>query len=164
MSTLATHTALSVWSAVSAFLVLLILTGLFFLAARTLGRGRFAALLLALYAGYALYSTFAYASFLPTAPPVTALLAHALLYGAFVMAFYLILRRMVVSDFLHISLLGFAVLAFAGAAFLMALAYHVLAVNDVYRFTPAIQALFAPKAYFFWWFSAPAIGLFLFAR
>jgi hypothetical protein len=78
--------------------------------------------------------------------------------------FYLILRRVVVSDFLYIGIFGTLILALLGATFLIAMAYHVFPVADVYNFTPAMDALFAPQKYFFWWFVAPALGLFFLAR
>ena len=79
-------------------------------------------------------------------------------------SFFIILRRVVVSDFLYVGIFGLAALSFFAAAFLIALAYHVFPVADVYNFTPAIDLLFAPKEYFFWWFIAPAVGLFFLAR
>ena len=164
VSTLATNTALTVWGGMSNFLVLLALVSALFLFAWYVGRGPFVALLLAFYSAYALYAVFPYISYLPTAPPLTALLAHVGLYLAFSLGFYIILRRVVVSDFLYIGIFGLIALSFLGAAFLIALAYHVFPVADVYRFTPAIEILFAPKAFFFWWFAAPAVGLFFLAR
>ncbi len=164
VNTLATHTALTAWSAASDFLIVLILLGVLFLFAWYVGRGPFVALLLAFYAAYALYVAFPYASLLPTAPPLTALFAHIGLYMGLVFAFYIILRRVVVSDFLYIGIFGLIALSFLGAAFLLALAYHIFPVASIYHFTPAIDILFAPSKYFFWWFVAPAIGLFFLAR
>lgn len=164
VNTFATHTALSVWNVASDFLIVLILLSIFFLFAWYVGRGPFVAVLLAFYSAYALYIAFPYASFLPTAPAMTALLAHVGLYVGLTFAFYIILRRVVVSDFLYIGIFGLIALSFLGSAFLIALAYHVFPVASVYQFTPALDILFAPKAYFFWWFSAPAIGLFFLAR
>lgn len=164
VSTLATNTALSVWSGASDFFIILILLSVFFLFAYYVGRGPFVALLLAFYCAYALYALFPYESYLPTAPAMTALLAHIGLYTAFTLGFYIILRRVVVSDFLYIGLFGLVALSFLGAAFLLTLAYHIFPVATVYDFTPAIDILFTPKAYFFWWFSAPAVGLFFLAR
>ena len=164
VNTLATHTALSVWGVASDFLIVLILLSIFFLFAWYVGRGPFVAVLLAFYAAYALYLTFPYTSYLPTAPAMTALLAHIGLYAALTFAFYIILRRVVVSDFLYIGIFGLIALSFLAAAFLLAFAYHVFPVASVYQFTPAIDLLFAPEHLFFWWFSAPAIGLFFLAR
>ncbi len=164
VTTLATHTALSAWSFASAFLIVLVLTSAFFVFAWYVGRGPFVAVLLSFYAAYALYAMFPYMAYLPTAPALTALLAHVGVYLGLSFIFYMILRRVVVSDFLYIGVFGLLVLSFLAAAFLIALAYHVFVVTDLYHFTPAIDALFVPKQYLFWWFIAPAIGLFFLAR
>ncbi|TSC70980.1 MAG: hypothetical protein G01um101449_225 [Parcubacteria group bacterium Gr01-1014_49] len=164
VNTLATNTALTVWNGASDFVIILILLGLFFLFAYYVGRGPFVALMLSFYSAYTFYLMFPYASYLPTAPAMTALLAQIGLYALLIIVFYIILRRVVVSDFLYIGIFGLFTLSFLGAGFLLALAYHVFPVASVYNFTPAIDLLFAPKAYFFWWFSAPAIGLFFLAR
>jgi hypothetical protein len=164
VSTLATHTALSAWAVANAFLIVIILVALFFIFAKYVGRGSFVALLIAFYAAYAPYIIFPYLSLLPTAPPLTAFLAHIGLYIGLILVFFIILRRVIVSDFLYIGHFGLLILSFLGAAFLIALASHVFAIASVYNFTPAISALFSPDKYFFWWFSGPAIGLLFFAR
>jgi len=164
VNALAAHTALSAWGFASDFLIVIILFAIFFLFAWYVGRGSFVALLLALYTAYALYVAFPYTSLLPTAPAMTTLLAHIGLYAAMILMFYIILHRVIVSDFLYIGIFGLIVLSFLGAAFLIAFAYHVFPVASVYQFTPAIDILFAPKEYFFLWFIAPAIGLFFLAR
>jgi len=161
---LATRSALSAWNVASDFLIIIILLSAFFLFAWYIGRGQLVAILLAFYTAYALYVSFPYQSYLPTAPALTALLAQIILYGALVLIFYIILRRVVVSDFLYVGIFGLIALSFLGAAFLIALAYHVFPVADVYHFTPPIDMLFAPAKYFWWWFVAPAIGLFFLAR
>lgn len=164
VNTLAANTAMSLWSGASDFLIILVLLTAFFLFAWYVGRGQLVAVLLAFYCAYALFATFPYASYLPTAPALTALFAQVGLYAALVGLFYIILRRVVVSDFLYVGVLGLAVLSFLGAAFLIALAYHVFPVAPVYTFTPALDILFAPASYFWWWFISPAIGLFFLAR
>ena len=164
VNTLATHTALTVWGAASDFLVVLILFGVLFLFAYYVGRGPFVALLLSFYAAYAVYLAFPYANYLPSAPAVTALFSHVGVYVALVVLFYIILRRVVVSDFLYIGLFGLIALAFFGAGFLLALAYQVFPITAIYHFTPVIDTLFAAKSYFFWWFIAPAIGLLFLAK
>ncbi len=161
---LATNTVLTVWSAASDFLIILILVTVFFLYAWYVGRGQLVSVLLAFYCAYALYVMFPYMSYLPTAPALTALLAQAGVYLGLSFLFFIILRRVVVSDFLYIGILGLIALSFLAAAFLIALAYQVFPVASVYQFTPAIDLLFAPKEYFFWWFIAPAVGLFFLAR
>ena len=164
VSALATHTASAVWANTSAFLALLVVIGLFFAFAWHFGRGPFMALLLSFYAAYAIYITFPYASLLPTAPLSTALYSHIGLFLALTILFFIILRRVVVSDFLYIGLFGLLALCFFGAAFLMALAFHVFPVTKLYHFSPAVTMLFGPNQYFFWWFVAPAIGLFFLAH
>lgn len=161
---LATQTALSAWGIAGDFFIVIILFAAFFLFAWYVGRGPFVALLLSFYGAYALYTTLPYLSLLPTAPPMTALLAHVGAYTALALAFYLILHRVIVSDFLYIGVFGLIVLSLLGSAFLLALAYQVFSVSSAYQFTPAIDALFAPASYFFWWFAAPAAGLLFFAR
>ncbi len=164
VNSLATSTALTVWAATASFVVLIGLMFFFIFFARYVGRGPFVALLLSLYAGYSVYIVFPYSQFLPTAPALTAVGSHAGLYLFLVFTFYIILRRIAVSDFLYIGLFGLLVLSFLASAFLIALAYHVFAVTDVYVFNNAISVLFAPDQYFFWWFLSPAIGLFFLAR
>ena len=163
-SVFAAHTASSVWAIVNDFLIVIVLLALLFLFAKYVGRGSFVALLLAFYAAYAPYLIFPYTSFLPTAPALTAFLAHIGLYIAFVLVFFIILRRFISSDFLYIGHFGLLALSFLGAAFLIALASHVFLISSVYQFTPSIAALFSPDKYFFWWFSGPALGLLFFAR
>lgn len=164
VNTLATHTALSAWSVAGDFFIILILFGVLFMFAWYVGRGPFVALLLALYAAYAVYLLFPYAALLPTAPALTALLARVALYFAFVAVVYIILRRVVVSDFLYIGLFGLITLSFLGATLLLAFAYQAFPVTSVYHFTHAVDLIFAPKQYFFWWFIAPLVGLFFLAR
>ena len=164
VNTLATYTALTVWNSASDFLIILILVIVFFLYAWYVGRGQLVSILLAFYCAYALYVMFPYMSYLPTAPAMTALLAHVGVYLGLSFFFFIILRRVVVSDFLYIGIFGLVALSFFAAAFLLAFAYQVFPVSSVYHFTPAIDLLFAPKEYFFWWFIAPAVGLFFLAR
>ncbi len=163
VNALATQYSLTAWNATSDFLIVIILFGILFLFAWYMGRATLVSILLAFYCAFAIYTVFP-ASYLPTAPAMTALLAHIGLYAGLALAFYIILRRVVVSDFLYVGLFGTIILAFLGAAFLLVLAFQIFPVADVYNFTPAVAALFAPAKYFFWWFAAPAVGLFFLAR
>ncbi len=164
VNTLATHTALTAWNLGSSFLIILVLTAFFFLFAWYVGRGPFVGIVLSYYGAYAVYQAFPYEKYLPQAPALTALIAHVALYAALGFAFYIVLRRVVVSDFLYVGTIGLLVLSFLASAFLIALAYQVFPISSVYHFTPALDALFAPKEFFFWWFVAPAVGLFFLAR
>ena len=164
VNTLATHTATSAWMWGSDFLIVIVLFALFFLFAWYMGKGPFIGLMVSLYVAYAFYAIFPYNSLLPSSPAATALAADVGLYAVFGFISYLILRRTVVSDFLYVGLFGLFALSFLGACFVLALAYHVFPVHAVYTFTPAVDALFAPKQWFFWWFTAPLLGLFFLAR
>lgn len=164
VTTLATHTASTAWNFASDFLIILVLVAFFFAFAWYVGRGPFVAIMLSYYGAYAIYTAFPYEKFLPQAPALTALLAHVGVYAALGFGFYVVLRRVVVSDFLYVGNIGLLILSFLASAFLIALAYHVFPVSTVYHFTPALDLLFAAKQYFFWWFIAPAIGLFFLAR
>lgn len=148
----------------SDFLIVIILFGVLFLFAWYIGRATLVSILIAFYAGYAVFAAFPFMSYLPTAPAMTALLAQVALYAGLTLVFYIILRRVVVSDFLYVGIFGTIILSLLGATFLMALAFNVFPVAEVYKFTPAVAALFAPVKYFFWWFIAPAVGLFFLAR
>lgn len=161
---LSVHAVSSVWNSASDLIIMLVLVVLLFLFAYYVGRGPFVAVLLSLYCSYAVYALFPYMSYLPTAPAVTALLSRLGLYTALVVIFYIILRRVVVSDFLYIGIFGLIALSFLGAALLIAMAYHIFPIADVYHFSATIDQFFKPDAYFFWWFVAPAVGLFFLAR
>jgi hypothetical protein len=164
VNTIANPTAITLWAYIGSFVVLLALTGIFMLFARYTGRGPFVSLILAFYAGYAVYAAFPYGSLLPTAPVLTAVLVHAALYLFLVFVFYIVLRRIAASDFIHIGAFGLIAMSFFTAAFLIALAYHVFSITQIYSFNSSIAQLFAPARYFFWWFIAPAIALFFLAR
>lgn len=161
---LASNTASTAWNFTGDFLIIIALLAAFFLFAWYVGRGPFVAVILAFYGAFAVYKAFPYMSYLPSAPALTALASQLTLYFALTFIFYLILRRVVVSDFLYVGVFGLFALSFLAAGFLIALAYHLFPVDSVYHFTPAMNLLFAPEPYFFWWFVAPAIGLFFLAR
>jgi len=163
ITTLATQTAFSAWALANDFLIVLVLFILLFLFSQLVGRGPFVALLISLYAGYAVYSVFPYLSSLPTTPALTAFISNIALYAALSFIFFIILRRVIVSDFLYISGFGLAILALLGAGFLVALVSHAFSLTSIYQLTPALKGLFIPS-YFFWWFAGPAIGLLFLAR
>jgi hypothetical protein len=170
---LASHTALTAWGTLSDFLVILILVMFFFSFAWYVGRGPLVAILLAYYGAYAVYRTFLetpYAGYLPSAPLFTALLVHVALYAVLGFAFYVVMRRVVVSDFLYVGNVGLIILSLFAATFLIAMAYQVFDINSVFgttsplHFNHAMDVFFKPPEYFFWWFIAPAVALFFLAR
>ena len=156
--------AVTVWAAISGFLVLIVPAVILILFSRYVGRGPYVAILLALYAAYALYAAFPYVTVLPSAPAITALATRLGIYLGLVLFFYIILRRVVVSDFLHIGSLSLILISFLASGFLLALAYQVFPVTEVYHFNPALDPFFGPKRFFFWWFIGPALGLFFLAK
>jgi len=164
IQTLATHTTASITSVTSDLLVVIVLAGALFVFARYIGRGPFVALLISLYVGLALYVIFPFMSYLPSAPAFTALISDVALFSILSAIAYFILRRIVVSDFISVGTIGLVILSLLGAGFILALAYQVFPVRAVHIFTPAVDALFAVKNYFFWWIAGPIIGLFFFAR
>lgn len=164
VSTMATHAAVSAWAIANAFLIALIIFAILLIFAWRFGRGALVALLIALYAAYAPYLFFPYTSILPTSPALTAFLAHAGLYAAMAVVFYLIIRRIISPDFFSIGTIGLCILAALGACFIVALGAQAFSANAVYQFTPTIAALFVPSQYFFWWFIGPAVGMFIFVR
>lgn len=159
-----TGNAISSWDVISGFLILIVPVLVLFYVGWYVGRGPFVAVLLALYAAYALYAAFPYMDFLPSAPAITALATRLGLYAVLTLLFYIILRRVVVSDFLYIGIMGILLLSLLGSTFLLALAYHVFPVADVYQFNSALDPFFGPEQFFFWWFIGPAVGLFFLAR
>ena len=160
----ATHTASSAWAIGGNFLLVLVLFAALLLFAWRIGHGPFAALLVSFYGAYAIYAVFPYLSLLPSTSPLIAFLTHVGVYIVLVLAFYVVLRRIIISDFLHISWFGLVVLALLGSGFLIALLAHAFALSSVYALTPAVATYVASSKYFFWWFIAPAVGLLVFAR
>ncbi|MDO8623757.1 MAG: hypothetical protein Q7R54_00140 [bacterium] len=164
LNTIATESALSAWAYASDFLIVIILFAVLFVFAWYVGRGPFVGLLISFYAGYALYTVFPFFYLLPSEPPLAMLLSMLAVFALLCGVAYLVLRRAVVSDFISIGLIGLIILSLLGAGFLLVLAYHTFPVREVYAFSPTLDLLFAAKQYFFWWFSAPLVGLFFLAR
>lgn len=164
IGTFLTSNAVSSWDVISGFLVLIVPALVLFYVGWYVGRGPFVAALLAFYAAYALYAAFPYADVLPSAPAATALATRLGLYLGLTFLFYIILRRVVVSDFLYIGMFGLLLLSVLASTFLLALGYHIFPVSAVYTFNAALDPFFKPDAYFFWWFIGPAVGLFFLAK
>lgn len=161
---LTTQTALSVWGLTGDFVAVLAILVALFLFAWYVGRGPFVSLLLSLYGAFAVYSLFPYMAYLPSTPALTAFLAAGALYATLALAFYIVLRRFIVSEFLYIGVLSLLALSLLGAGFILAIAYHSFGLAAVLHLPTAVSGLFAAKQYFFWWFIAPLVGLFFLAR
>lgn len=163
---LATTSALDAWVLVGNFLVLIILTAVLLIFAVRGGRSALISLILALYAGYALYVVFPFTDQIVGAggsQMMQATLSILLFAAATAMPFVLI-RRITSGGFGSLSLIPNAVLAFLAAGFILAVGYHVFDIANIYSFPAPLDTLFAPEGYFFWWFIAPIVGLFILAR
>ena len=161
ISDVATTGAASAWLLVGNFVILLVLTVLMILFSYKGGRGGIISLIVAMYAGYAIYSVFPYTDQIIAAggtPLIKAGVSVVLFSIATIVPFHFI-QRLTGGGFGVLSFVPRFVLSFLAAAFLLALAYHVFALNDIYTFPAPIDKLFAPEGYFFWWFIAPLAGL-----
>ncbi|MDB5195274.1 MAG: hypothetical protein JWO84_458 [Parcubacteria group bacterium] len=162
ISTLATTAASHSWALVSNFLILLVLTVLFILFSYR-SRGGILSLILGFYVGYALYLVFPYTSMVlgfGTTPLLKAILSVLMYLVACVIPF-LFVERIVSGGYGVLSVLPRFGLSFLAATFLLALAYHVFHVSNIYTFPEPMNTLFAPDQYFFLWFIAPLVGLLL---
>lgn len=124
------------------------------------GRDRLMALIAGLYSAVLLYQNFPYSSFLPADPYVQIALYVAL-------AFLGVIAFSGLSAFLArstSSFLGTGILSVTTAGMLLAVAIHVLPVQEVYTFSGPTLALFASPEMFFWWLAAPLAGLFFFGK
>lgn len=147
------------------FLVLLVIAAALFFFALRAGRSMLISLILALYVGFALFSVFPYKeTFLVSDTPVVRAVAGIALFALFTFFPYILLRRVSSTGSMHIHPVTLAVLTLVTAGFALALGYHVLNIAAVIPLTPSLDALFAPDKYFFWWFVAPLLGIYLTAR
>lgn len=164
VNTLAATGASSVWVWIGNFLILFVLTLIMIGFSYRAGRGGIISLLVAFYAGYAIYSVFPYTDDIISAGGST--LAKAvisiILYAVATFLPFHFIQRLVGNGFGVLSFVPRFALSFLSAAFLLALAYHVFHVSNIYTFPDPINTLFAPNEYFFWWFIAPLIGLLFF--
>lgn len=156
----------SLWLLAGNFLVLVILTLLMIGFSYKGGRGGIISLILAFYAGYALYSVFPFTDEVIAAGGTTLVKAilSFVIYGIATFIPFHFIQRLTTGGFGVLSFVPRFMLSFLAAAFLLTLAYHVFQVNDIYTFPDPISSLFAPDEYFFWWFVAPLAGLLFFVR
>lgn len=156
----------NIWLWAGNFLVLLILTGIMVGFSYKAGRGGIISLLIAFYAGYAIYIVFPYTGDIVNSGGSTivkAVISIALYLAATLVPFHFI-QRLTTGGFGVLSFVPRFVLSFLAAAFLLTLAYHVFYISNIYTFPSPIDSLFAPDEYFFWWFIAPLVGLLFLVR
>ena len=156
----------SAWLLVGNFLVLVVLTVVLLMFAMRGGRSALISLILALYGGYAIYIVFPYTENIVAAggTPLIQAVISVIVFGIATIAPFILIRRITSGGFGSLSFIPNLLLAFLTASFLLALGYHVFDISNIYSFPAPLDNLFAPKGYFFWWFIAPLIGLFVLAR
>lgn len=163
---LATTFSASAWVWGGNFLALIVLTIVLLFFAMRGGRSGLISLILALYAGYALYIVFPYTHAVISAggTPLIQAVLSVILFALATFVPFLLVRRLTGGGFGSLSILQNLVLSFLAAAFLMALGYHVFDVSNIYSFSEPLNQLFEPEGFFFYWFVAPLVGLFILAR
>lgn len=161
VSGFATTGAASAWLLAGNFVILLVLFGVMLGFSYKSGRGGIISLILAFYAGYAIYTVFPYTNAIVNAGGTTIIKAglSVVIYGIATYVPFHFIQRLTGGGFGVLSVVPRFVLSFLAAAFLLALGYHVFAISDIYSFPAPLNTLFAPDGYFFWWFIAPLVGL-----
>ncbi|HEX5774541.1 MAG TPA: hypothetical protein VFY28_01085, partial [Candidatus Paceibacterota bacterium] len=141
--------ASSAWLLVGNFVVLLALTGIMLFFSYRAGKGGLISLTLALYAGYAVYSVFPYSESIVAAGESTALKAviSIVLFGIATYVPFHFIQRLTSGSFGILPFFPRIILSFLVAAFLLALAYHVFDISNIYTFPAPIDQLFAPEGY-----------------
>lgn len=166
ISTLATTAAADAWVWAGNFLILIVLTVVLLIFAIRQGASGLISLNIAVYAGYALYTVFPYREgviAVGNTPVLQAGISIALFIGLMAIPFMISLR-LTAPSFGQLSIIQNLLLSFAAACFMLALAYHVFDVSNIYQFPEPLNALFEPEGYFFYWFIAPLAGLYFLAR
>ncbi len=148
------------------FLVLIVLTLAVYMFAMRRGGAGVISLNISLYCGYAIYTVFPYRDAvvgIGATPLVQAVLAVVLFIAATALPF-LIVMRLTAPSFGQLSFFQGLLLSLVAAVFLLALAFHVFQISDIYTFSDPLNQLFAPEGFFFYWFIAPLAGLYFLAR
>jgi len=145
------------------FLALVVLTGIMIGFSYWSGRGGIISLVVAFYAGYGIYLVFPYTTQIIDAggAPLMKAILSILIFAFATVVPFIFIQRLVGGGFGVLSFVPRFALSFLAACFLLALAYHVFDFTHIYTFPEPMNTLFAPNEYFFWWFIAPLVGLFL---
>lgn len=123
------------------------------------GRDRFMPLIAAFYAAIPLWQAFPWLVYI-----TTPLLSIALYLGLVVVA---LIAFSGLSAFLAGGSVGFLkliILSALNAGMALAIAVHILPVDELYTFSAPTLALFSSDQAFFLWLAAPLAGLFFFGR
>jgi hypothetical protein len=163
---IATEFGMNAWVWAGNFLALIVLTLALFVFAMKKGGAGLISVNLALYGGYGLYTVFPYRDAIigiGATPLVQAVLSIGLFLVMAVLPF-IITVRLTSQSFGALSIIQNLLLALLAAGFLLAVAYHVFDISNVYAFSEPLNSLFEPEGYFFYWFIAPLVGLYFIAR
>lgn len=166
ISAVATDLGTSAWLWGGNFLILIALTLMLFFFAMHQGTSGLISLNMALYGAYALYVVFPYTDSvidIGSTPLIKAVLSIGLFIALMAIPFMLSIR-LTSQSFGQLSIIQNFLLSLAAAVFVMALMYHVFELSNIFTFSEPLNYLFEPEGYFFYWFIAPLIGLWFFAR
>jgi uncharacterized membrane-anchored protein len=143
------------------FLALVILTVIMIGFSYKGGRAGIISLIVGFYAGYAIYLVFPFTNSIVAAGGTVLMkaLISIILYAIATFIPFHFIQRVTSGGFGVLSFVPRFVLSFLAATFLLALAYHVFNVSNIYHFPEPMNTLFAPNKYFFWWYIAPMVGL-----
>ncbi len=166
VSDFATAGLANAWLWVGTFLALVGLTIALLVFAMKGGRSGLISLILALYAGYAIYVVFPFTENIVSmgGPQLIQAVVSMALFGAASFFPFILIRRITGGGFGSLTIFPNLILSFLTASFLLALGYHVFDISNIYTFPAPIDSLFAPKGYFFYWFMAPLLGLYFLAH
>lgn len=143
----------------SDFLAFIVIVAVIAAFASYFGRNRVVPLAAALYAAVPLYLVFPFTQY------VTTPLVHVVLYGALVFLAFVAFSGL--ASFVADGSLGFAqltILSVAIAGMILAVAIHILPVEELYTFNIATRALFDSPEAFFFWLLAPLAAIYVFGR
>ena len=164
LNSLATGGFSDIVTFVTNFLALLIIAGALFAVALRAGRPAFATLLVSLYSGFALYTVFPYKEALSGGSAMVSFVGNVIIFVVLTAFPYILLSRITTSGFMRVNSLFLFGLCVLLAGFILALGYHLFSLTSVIPLSSSLDALFAPDKYFFWWFVAPLVGVFVAAR
>jgi hypothetical protein len=151
----------------SNFLVFIVLVSILLLFALKEGRAKFFALIISFYVGYALYTLCPFTQSIVSMGGDSGVSKASIAVGLYLILTtlsYIIVRRVSGGSYTSMHAIPLFILTVITAGFLLALAYNLFSISAVYNFSKSLEMLFAPKQYFFWWFLAPLVGLFVFAK
>ena len=151
------------------FIVIAITLFILFVFSMHFGKGAIITLIFSLYIGLLTYLHFPYIEqFLFFNETETQLFfSNAIIFIAFVIISYIILGRVVYSDFsekTHEQLLEAGLLSAAATLLLLAFSYQVLPITTLYNFGEPVDALFESSTFFFLWLIIPLAAVLLTTR